>query len=160
MSYALETCTVPLAMHIETLKIGKHYPTSENKGKLIIILLSWPFISYLPLKIHTLFKPINLRRYRCISDICLLLVWKAGKSQLGARNTAGFLVSKGIARQRAFFYLRCNSYGRRPDTRFSFKKNTFIHIEGARIKKTKKARGRQRPQTRESSCWSRVLPSF
>ena len=105
-----------------------------------------------------MFKPIVSRRYRCISDICLYIVWKAGKSQLGAWNTVGFSVSKGIVRQRAFFYLRCNSYGRRPDTRLSLKKNAFIHIEGARTKKTKKARGRselKRTQTRESSCWSR-----
>ena len=34
MSYALETCTVPLAMHIETLKIGKHYPHQRKQEKI------------------------------------------------------------------------------------------------------------------------------
>ena len=49
MSYVLlKTCTVPLAMYTENRQTLP--PTSENKRKLIIILLSWPFISYLPLK--------------------------------------------------------------------------------------------------------------
>ena len=33
MSYALETCTVPLAMHMETLKIGKYYPHQRKQEK-------------------------------------------------------------------------------------------------------------------------------
>ena len=49
ISYVLLiTCTVPLAMYTENRQTVP--PTSENKRKLIIILLSWPFISYLPLK--------------------------------------------------------------------------------------------------------------
>ena len=105
-----------------------------------------------------MFKPIVLRRYRCISDICLYIVWKAGKSQLGAWNTVGFSTSKGIVRQRAFFFIYNVIATADVPTRDCTLKNTFIHIEGARTKKTKKARGRselKRTQTRESSCWSR-----
>ena len=73
MSYVLlKICTVPLAMYTENRQTLS--PTSENKRKLIIILISWPFISYLPLKYTVcLSQSTNIKKKQ--TDVFQTSVW-------------------------------------------------------------------------------------
>ena len=73
MSYVLlKISTVPLAMYTENRQTLS--PTSENKRKLIIILISWPFISYLPLKYTVcLSQSTNIKKKQ--TDVFQTSVW-------------------------------------------------------------------------------------
>ena len=62
----------PLAMYTENRQTLP--PTSKNKWKLIIILLSWPFISYLPLKYTVcLSQSTNIKKKQ--TDVFQTSVW-------------------------------------------------------------------------------------
>ena len=105
MSYVLlNICTVPLAMYTENRQTLS--PTSENKRKLIIILISWPFISYLPLKYTVcLSQSTNIKKkqtyFRRLYDFVWVYTLK-GRKQLAQWNTTWLSASKGIIKLRVF----------------------------------------------------------